>query len=526
MTAPNPWLFLRRAAPAKFAVIAVIFIIAVAFVRSLSLGSLAEVDASSAEIRNRWLDSIQILGNLRHHVARLRTEEAELVLSQKASGMDAAIEDVQRNLDASAQDIREYRTVPHDADETAAFNDFQKNWDAHIKSVQDMVSLSQGQQTQAATAVFHGDAHVSFRDAGSKLRHLIDLTHTKANAAREAAAKSISRAQWFISDLILATLALFAGLALYLWKSFSRPLLDLAGLMHRLSSNDTSFAIPFKDRKDEVGEMARSLAVLRRNASELLESRKSLAMQAEILAGTLEKERALAKEQHNFLTTISHEFRTPLTYIDGHAQRLIATKERASPDQIADRAGRIRSAVFQMTSLVANFTEEMEMIQSTVEVHKLRVDLSRMLHELIEYYRKIGLGISLEEQLDRGKEVLGDARLLRCAFSNLISNAIKYSPEGETIKVTTRAKEGIIELVVEDHGIGIPAKDVQRVRERFYRGSNVGAIPGTGVGLSLVEQIIDQHGGQLHIESEPSRGTKVRVTLPLESAAALEEIHA
>jgi signal transduction histidine kinase len=179
-----------------------------------------------------------------------------------------------------------------------------------------------------------------------------------------------------------------------------------------------------------------------------------------------------------------------------------------------------------MTSLVANFTEEMEMIQSTVEVHKLRVDLSRMLHELIEYYRKIGLGISLEEQLDRGKEVLGDARLLRCAFSNLISNAIKYSPEGETIKVTTRAKEGIIELVVEDHGIGIPAKDVQRVRERFYRGSNVGAIPGTGVGLSLVEQIIDQHGGQLHIESEPSRGTKVRVTLPLESAAALEEIHA
>ena len=110
-------------------------------------------------------------------------------------------------LDASAQDIREYRTVPHDADETAAFNDFQKNWDAHIKSVQDMVSLSQGQQTQAATAVFHGDAHVSFRDAGSKLRHLIDLTHTKANAAREAAAKSISRAQWFISDLILATLS-------------------------------------------------------------------------------------------------------------------------------------------------------------------------------------------------------------------------------------------------------------------------------------------------------------------------------
>jgi signal transduction histidine kinase len=317
-------------------------------------------------------------------------------------------------------------------------------------------------------------------------------------------------------------LALFAGLAFYLWRSFSHPLLQLAGSMRRLALNDTHFTIPLENRRDEIGEMARSLAVLRRNTVELLETRRNLAMQADLLAGTLKKEQELTAAQRNFLTTMSHEFRTPLTYIDGHAQRLIATRDHAAPEQIAERAGKIRSAVFQMTSLVASLTAEMEMLNEPGEVQKRLFDPGVMLRSVIDYYKDIDLKVHFDERLGQLPKIRGDEKLLRRAFTNLISNAIKYSPEGGLVEISGKTGSGTIDICVVDHGIGIPAGELHRVRERFFRGSNAGSIAGTGIGLSLVQQIVDQHGGRMTIASELDRGTKVTVLLPIGTGKAEE----
>ncbi len=484
--------------------------------RSLSLGSLAQVDILSSEIRNRWLDSVQILGNLRHHVARVRTEEAEILLGSDAGQRDEGAKQLQRYLDMAGQDIANYQKVPHDPDETGAFNTFLKDWNVHTGRETELVSLAGSGQIAPAIALFQGEALSTFKQAARELHELLVLTHSKAEAAREHAAQSITTAQRFISDLILAMLLLFVGLSLYLWRSFSQPLLDLANRTNRLSANDTSFEIPFQNRRDEIGEMGRSLSVLRRNTVELLESRKSLAMQAEVLGGALEKERELAAAQRNFLTTMSHEFRTPLTYIDGHAQRLMATKEHVTPDQIANRAEKIRSAVFQMTSLVVSLTAEMEMIEKLSRLQESRFDPAQMLHDLLRYYGEIGLRVTfLEKTEGLPDEIVGDPKLLRCAFSNLISNAIKYSPEGELVEISGHTAGGSALITVRDHGIGIPESELQRVRERFFRGSNVGSIPGTGIGLSLVQQIVEQHGGSLSIESAPGQGTQVAVSIPI-----------
>ena len=124
MQTGHPILSLRRSAPAKLAFIAVLFVAAVVLVRSLSLGSLANVDVVSAEIRNRWLDSIQILGNLRHHVARVRTEEAELLLGGDATAREASLKQVNQYLNLAAQDINAYRAIAHDPDESQAFANF------------------------------------------------------------------------------------------------------------------------------------------------------------------------------------------------------------------------------------------------------------------------------------------------------------------------------------------------------------------------------------------------------------------
>jgi len=516
MSAAKPFLLFRRSVPAKLAFISALFIAAVIVVRSLSLGSLADVDSASSEIRNRWLESVQILGNLRHHVARTRTEEAEFLLDsgQVKSG------DIKNYIDLAAGDIAAYRDINHDPDEIKAFDTFVKDWQAHLEQEKAIQALVSGGNAAGAVDLFRGDAFSTFRNAARELRQLVDLTYSKAQGARAHGRKTIVTAQRFIADLILAMLVLFAGLAFFLWHSFSRPLLQLAGFMDRLSRNDTGFKIPVENRRDEIGEMARSLAVLRRNTIELLENRKTLALEANILAGTLEKERALTAAQRNFLTTMSHEFRTPLTYIDGHAQRLAATRDQATQEQVAERAGKIRSAVFQMTSLVASLTAEMEMLNAPVEAQKRVFDPAAMLRGLVAYYQEIDLKVRFQEHLGPLPKIKGDQALLRRAFSNLLSNAIKYSPEGGIVEVSGSVSGGDVFISVADHGIGIPGGELQKVREPFFRGSNAGSIPGTGIGLNLVQQIVNQHGGQLTIESELGRGTKMTVSLPVETASA------
>jgi two-component system, OmpR family, sensor kinase len=518
MSTGQPFLFFRRSAPAKLAFIAILFVAAVVLVRSLSLGSLADVDIVSSELRNRWLESIQVLGNLRHHVARVRTEEAELLLG---NAQDKST-NVNHYITLAAQDISDYRAINHDPDEIKAFETFASDWQAHLESEKTLTSLVESGKNTDAVAFFHRDSFSTFRKAAQELRQLVDLTHVKAQAARAHGRNTIATAQRFISDLILAILALFAGLAFYLWHSISRPLLRLAGCMRRLSRNDTHFKISLVSRRDEIGEMARSLAVLRRNTVELLETRKSLATQADFLARTLEKERELTAAQRNFLMTMSHEFRTPLTYIDGHAQRLIATRDHASPDQVAERVGKIRSAVFQMTSLVASLTAEMEMLNAPVEPQKLLFNPAEMLRSVIDYYKEMDLKVHFDEHFDRLPMITGDQKLLGRAFSNLISNAIKYSPEGGLVEISGRSVNGAVDICVTDHGIGIPKGELQRVRERFFRGSNVGSIPGTGIGLSLVQQIVEQHLGRMTIESDPGHETRIIVSLPIGTGKAQE----
>ena len=295
--------------------------------------------------------------------------------------------------------------------------------------------------------------------------------------------------------------------------------------MQRLASHDTNFVVPSEHRRDEIGAMARALAVFRSDPSSSLRiAQKGLAAHAEVLAGLLDKERSLVAEQRNFITTTSHEFRTPLASIDGHAQRLLATSERASPSSIVERATKIRAAVFRMTSLVASLTEAMDAKQAPPQLHP-PIRLCRDASRVAAFYRDIGAETLIERIDGFAGGIVGSPTLLHQAFSNLISNALKYSPDGSTITLEAEARDGWVEVAVTDSGCGIPVDEIAHVRERFYRGSNVGSIPGTGVGLHLVDQIVRGHGGCLRIESEIDREPTSRLCCPLDGPgqAATEE---
>ena len=157
------------------------------------------------------------------------------------------------------------------------------------------------------------------------------------------------------------------------------------------------------------------------------------------------------------------------------------------------------------------------MLNAPAEAQKRLFDPAEMLRSLVDYYKAIDLKARFDEHFDLLPKMRGDPKLLRRAFSILISNALKYSPEGGVVEISGKTGDGTVEISVADHGIGVPAAELGRVQERFFRGSNTGSIPGTGIGLSLVQQIVEQHGGRMTIQSELDRGTRVTVSLPFET---------
>jgi signal transduction histidine kinase len=247
-----------------------------------------------------------------------------------------------------------------------------------------------------------------------------------------------------------------------------------------------------------------------------------LGEQAAMLGEQLAQEQQLALRQRNFVSMASHEFRTPLTIIDGHARRLVKTKDRVGADEIGERAGKVRSAVLRMTNLIDGLLNSSRLVDGAAELHfkPAEIELAGVLHELCQLHRDMAPATLIVERLGGAPlPTTGDANLLFQAFSNLISNAVKYSPRGGAIEVGAETAADQIAVSITDRGIGIPAADLDRLFERDRRGSNVSGIVGTGVGLYLVKMVVDLHHGAIDIRSKEGEGSCFTIRLPRRAAA-------
>jgi len=311
------------------------------------------------------------------------------------------------------------------------------------------------------------------------------------------------------------------GALIYVQRVISDPLLHLASCMLRLAENYTHVDVPSVERRDEIGHMARAVVVFRSNAIELMLSQRGLAQQAAMLKEKLAYEQRLAKQQRNFVSMASHEFRTPLNIIDGQAQRLISMSERLHPMDIAFRAGRVRGAVSKMTHLLNQLLASLRLAEGDANLyfHPSEIDLIQLSHEVCHLHREITPGSCIVEHYDAPSlRIAGDGKLLSQAFDNLVSNAIKYSPQGSVISVSIRQDAGHAFVTVKDRGYGIPDKDRAKLFTCYYRGSNVSGIVGTGIGLYLVKTVIELHGGDIQVESKECVGSEFTVRIPIVSA--------
>jgi len=244
------------------------------------------------------------------------------------------------------------------------------------------------------------------------------------------------------------------------------------------------------------------------------------------IARDITERKQLEQMKDEFVGTVSHELRTPLTAIKGFIE-LVADGEAGPVTEAQREFLHIASRNTDRLGRLINDLLDINRIDSqNLEIRSEPTDLSAVLQDVAETFRGMAQdkGLGFQVHIDTIPRLMGDAPRLVQVFSNLISNAIKYTPRGE-VGIRARVNDSCAEVCVYDSGIGLSQEEQTRLFTKFFRGRNqvVADSGGTGLGLFIVKAIVDKHHGSVEVESRPGEGTRFRVRLPLASPSETAE---
>jgi signal transduction histidine kinase len=237
----------------------------------------------------------------------------------------------------------------------------------------------------------------------------------------------------------------------------------------------------------------------------------------ETLEQSLQQEKELNELKSRFISVASHEFRTPLSTILATTENLVAYRERMDSNQIDKRLEKIKEQVNHLKLIMDDVLLLSKMQSGRLEFHPTETDLDIFCQEIVEEFES---SPDIHHQIVYSctpKPLIAqfDLKLMRHILSNLLSNALKYSPKGKEVYFEVSLKEGQLNIQVKDKGIGIPEQDLKHLFEPFHRAGNIGTISGTGLGLAITKQSVETHGGTLELESMVGEGTTFIVTIPI-----------
>lgn len=308
----------------------------------------------------------------------------------------------------------------------------------------------------------------------------------------------------FIYKVVLlgavVTVVIALTIAYFVSKSITSPIRQMQQTAHRIARGDFSSRLKVTS-KNELGQLA-----------------KSMNMMADELQQKIENLKKMDTMRTDFVANVSHELKTPLTLIKGYIETLqdgaIDDREKAEKfiSIITEHADRLGNIVDDLLSL-----SELEL--SSDCLHKTDFDLKTLINDVALSFghslSKKSLVLNIEPRQGNFR-IKADPDKIEQIFVNLIDNAIKYTEQNGRIDVSILEEQENITVIVEDNGIGIAREHIDRVFERFYRVDKARSrrLGGTGLGLGIAKHITLAHKGQIRIESEPDKGTKVFVCLP------------
>jgi signal transduction histidine kinase len=334
--------------------------------------------------------------------------------------------------------------------------------------------------------------------AEQTVQEIIDTEQANADRRRDDADSKAKQAIALGIGGLIGSALLIALLTTYLTRYIVVPVRRTAKAARRLATGDLSARVPEEGDAEPV-ELARSFNTM---------------------ADSLQEGERLKDE---FFALVSHELRTPLTSIIGYLELVLDDEEHLSEDsrrflEVVERnAKRLLRLVGDML-----FVAQVEAGRLSLEAHA--VDLDKVTAEAVEAARPAAerAGVTLALASEPVKPILGDRDRFGQMLDNLISNALKFTPdEGSVdVRLTDAGDRAIVEVA--DTGMGIPDAEQQRLFERFFRASSAtnSAVPGAGLGLTIVKTIVEAHGGTVGLTSQEGEGTCVRVEIPYERVEA------
>ncbi len=297
----------------------------------------------------------------------------------------------------------------------------------------------------------------------------------------------------FVAVIVAAALAIlgfsaFSGL--YFIKSIVRPIRDVSNIARKIAMGDLESRIMNK-KNDEIGELCDSINYM---AAEL--------SQAENL-------------KNDFISSVSHELRTPLTAIRGWGET--AKMSLGTDEELVNRGlDVVLSEANRLSGLVEELLDFSRIQSGKMSVVSQPLNITHVLAESVDMYvelsRQNGIDLIFTEPAEE-LEVMGDINRLKQVFINVIDNAVKYTESGGQVLITQTREPACVRISVTDTGVGIPAQDIDRIKEKFYKANKT--VRGSGIGLAVADEIIKQHQGLLFIESTEGVGTTATIVLPL-----------
>jgi signal transduction histidine kinase len=269
------------------------------------------------------------------------------------------------------------------------------------------------------------------------------------------------------------------GLSAVISSTIARPLRNFAKAAEAVAQGDYDHAVPVEG-PSEIRAVAEAFNLMTHEVQNTHQS------------------------QRDFLANVSHDLKTPLTSIQGYSQAIMdgAAKDPARAAAIiCDEAGRLTRMVTELTDLARLQAGAIHMQMSAIDAGQIVQSIAQRLGVVAQ--KK---GITLQSDIQTTAPIAGDGDRLAQVFTNLISNAINYTPEGGSIWVTAKPGRGGVEISVRDTGVGIPVDELERIFERFYQVDKTrGPRRGTGLGLAITREIVQAHGGHVSVSS-PGRG--------------------
>ena len=224
----------------------------------------------------------------------------------------------------------------------------------------------------------------------------------------------------------------------------------------------------------------------------------------------------LEQVRRDFVANISHELKTPIGAISVLAEALASAPD--DQEQVRHFASRLTAEAGRLGRLTQDIIDLSRLQAAEIVPHAERVSIDHVVASAVDQNRVLAESREIELAVGRHSHavVFGDENLLVTAVHNLISNAVRYSPDTTRVGIGTRLRDGVVEIAVTDQGPGIPPEDLDRVFERFYRVDQARSrsTGGTGLGLAIVKHAVQNHGGEVRVWSQPGHGSTFTIRLP------------